>query len=285
MALEVVTEGGAHLCSPCFDATGQLWVCSKGDGGVYRVVERELAEELNSGGQPYGMAFDSSGVLHIADAAEQSLVQATETEGGGRELSVRVADFDGAPLRGPSSVYVDQPTQRIFFTDSGPLGETTLGAPRGGVFVVESGNTVRPLIADGLAHPCAVCVCPKTGAVYCAELLANRLLRFVEQPEGVYHGSVFFQFSGGMGPSCIDCDPDGNIWVGHYEPRASKQEGRISKITLGGEESARLALPGSEITGMCFDQGRERLYITEAAEGKLWRYTLPQQAVNADEDA
>ena len=52
---------------------------------------------------------------------------------------------------------------------------------------------------------------------YVAEMMKNRILRFYEKPEGVYHGSVFYQFSGGVGPTSICTDGSGNIFVGHYE--------------------------------------------------------------------
>lgn len=50
--------------------------------------------------------------------------------------------------------------------------------------------------------------------------MANRVLRFFQQPAGVYHSSVFHQFSGGVGPSCLAIDNgNGNLYVGHYEVR------------------------------------------------------------------
>ena len=47
--------------------------------------------------------------------------------------------------------------------------------------------------------------------------MKNRILRFFEKPEGVFHGSVFYQFSGGVGPSSIACDSAGSIYIGHYD--------------------------------------------------------------------
>lgn len=50
-----------------------------------------------------------------------------------------------------------------------------------------------------------------------AELLANRIVRFVQRPANVYHMSVFYQFSGRMGPSAIAIDEDGNLYVARYD--------------------------------------------------------------------
>ncbi len=48
-------------------------------------------------------------------------------------------------------------------------------------------------------------------------MMTNRVLRFVQRPVGVFHSSVFFQFSGRMGPSAVCCDSDGNVYVARYD--------------------------------------------------------------------
>ncbi len=47
--------------------------------------------------------------------------------------------------------------------------------------------------------------------------MANRIIRYYQKPEGVYHSSVFYQLSGSVGPSSIVCDKKGNIYVGQYD--------------------------------------------------------------------
>jgi hypothetical protein len=47
--------------------------------------------------------------------------------------------------------------------------------------------------------------------------MANRVLRFVQRPAGVYHSSVFHQFSGRLGPSALAVDADGNLYVARYD--------------------------------------------------------------------
>lgn len=54
---------------------------------------------------------------------------------------------------------------------------------------------------------------------YVAEMMKNRIIRYFQQPPGVYHGSVFYQFQGGVGPSGIAVDRQGSIYVGHYDTR------------------------------------------------------------------
>jgi hypothetical protein len=49
--------------------------------------------------------------------------------------------------------------------------------------------------------------------------MKNRVLRFFKRPEGAYHGSVFFQLSGGIGPSCLALDAQGSLYIGQFETR------------------------------------------------------------------
>lgn len=49
--------------------------------------------------------------------------------------------------------------------------------------------------------------------------MKNRVLRFFRRPEGVYHGSVFIQLSGGVGPSCLALDAQGALYIGQFETR------------------------------------------------------------------
>ncbi len=53
-----------------------------------------------------------------------------------------------------------------------------------------------PLALRCLAHPSGIAVGNGGKCVYVAETNMNRVLRFVENPSGVYHGTVFHQLSG-----------------------------------------------------------------------------------------
>lgn len=57
---------------------------------------------------------------------------------------------------------------------------------------------------------------------YVAETMCNRIIRFFQQPYGVYHGSIFYQLSGGVGPMSLTLDEEGNVFVGQYEVRGKK---------------------------------------------------------------
>lgn len=49
--------------------------------------------------------------------------------------------------------------------------------------------------------------------------MMNRIIRFFEKPAGVFHGSVFLQLSGGIGPSAITSDKNGVLYVAQYDLR------------------------------------------------------------------
>ncbi len=106
-------------------------------------------------------------------------------------------------------------------------------------------------------------------------MMQNRLLRFVQRPAGIYHFSVFHQFAGGLGPSCVACGPDGRIYVGTYDVGggaiciklnryssntrlvhkflASDANGRIYILAPSGAIEHVLEVPGQEITGICIE--------------------------------
>ena len=51
---------------------------------------------------------------------------------------------------------------------------------------------LQPLAYECLCHPCAIAVgaqlsAASTAPIYVAEMLTNRILRFVQQPKGVFH--------------------------------------------------------------------------------------------------
>jgi sugar lactone lactonase YvrE len=80
----------------------------------------------------------------------------------------------------------------LFFTDSGPLGESSLENPSGSLFVIDlSVSMLKPIIYGSLAHPAGIALSSDQGFLYVAETLKNRILRVVIHSSGVFHTSVF----------------------------------------------------------------------------------------------
>lgn len=80
----------------------------------------------------------------------------------------------------------------LFFTDSGPMGETSLENPSGSIFAIDlTVSMLKPIVYGKLAHPSGLAMSPSENVLYVAETLNNRVLRIVVHSSGVYHSSVF----------------------------------------------------------------------------------------------
>ena len=106
----------------------------------------------------------------------------------------------------------------------------------------------------------------------------NRLLRLVQRPAGVYHCSVFHQLSGGLGPSGIARDPQGNLYVTRYDFAPAEEgvtkPGTISKISPEGKLLEEIATPAPELTGICISPEQDALFVTEASTNVVYRIPL-----------
>lgn len=80
--------------------------------------------------------------------------------------------------------------------------------------------------------------------------MTNRVLRFFQQPTGVYHGSVFYQLSGAVGPSSIAVDQAGNVYVGHFDVKESSNEGTVLILSSSGKLKGSILTGGAEISGL-----------------------------------
>lgn len=275
MAAELESKTGmSGLCSPVVDSEGALFVLSTASGGVMAQDGETgtLSEWANTGGQPAGAAFGPKGAMFLADLAHAAIVK-WQKDG---TQQVVVTEYEGKTLKGPSSVAFDG-RGTLYFTDSGALGETTLQSKKGSVFCItgpENSQILRPLALECLAHPCGIAVSSRGTAVYVAEMMTNRILRFAQRPAGVYHVSVFCQLSGGVGPSCLALDETtGVLYVGMYDFAEVASAGTIVAIgTEDGREQGRYSVDGPEITGLALGDGK--LVVTEASSGTLQTVTL-----------
>jgi len=159
---------GGDICSPFFDKYGSLHVVYS-DSGEVAVIRGDSKIIHSTNGQASSAAFDNSGTLYVTDYAHSAVLMASQNKinKDRRDLvsdqqEVIVAVYEDKPLRGPSSISFDN-NGNIFFTDSGPLGETGLHSPVGSLFVISSGvsgQLLKPIVFEKLASPSAVCVSP-----------------------------------------------------------------------------------------------------------------------------
>jgi len=158
----------------------------------------------------------------------------------------------------------------LFFTDSGPLGESSLENPSGSLFVIDLGvSMLKPILYGCLAHPAGLAMNAKQSILYVAETLKNRILRVVVHSSGVFHTSVFHQFSGRLGPTALAMNSRGNLYVARYDFAESSKNGLITVLNDDGEVLDDLCVADyPEITGLWFStqaNKRDNLYATESS--------------------
>jgi len=183
---------------------------------------------FSTGGQPSGLVFDHQGSSFIADQAHQSILSQTVTENK-IEIAPVIKEFDGKPLKGPNSMILSEKNNSLFFTDSGPMGETSIESPLGSIFAIDlSVSMLKPIIDSKLAHPCGITLSNDEQMIYVAETGMNRVLRIVCHSSGAYHTSVFHQFSGRYGPTALAMHPDGRLFVARFDYTECSKHGVIS---------------------------------------------------------
>ena len=122
----------------------------------------------------------------------QAILSKTPIDQKNIEISPVIKDFDGAPLLGPNSMVLSSKNNLLFFTDSGPMGETSLDNPKGSVFAIDLAvSMLKPIIVGKLAHPSGIALNLEENILYVAETYKNRVLRIVINRDGVYYTSVF----------------------------------------------------------------------------------------------
>lgn len=281
------------MCGLAFDAEGRLFACGRDDGKVYVVGEggsSALVEHINTGGSPCSLAFDHTGRLHVCDAAHRAVLVA-EADGSHTPL---IATHNDIALRGPHSC-VFTADGDIVFSDPGPAGETSIASSRGSVYFAKAGDLAEaaagaaagggalsssgktlPVAGSCLAYPSGVALHPGESAMYVCEQSANRLLRFTQRPAGVYHGTVFHQFAGRLGPAAVVCDHTrgGLLYVARPEAPEFAEKGIISVLSAEGALLRDLEVEGPEVTSLALSLDARYLYFAECTNNRVYRMLL-----------
>ena len=211
------------------------------------------------------------GSSFIADMAHQAILSQTVSDLR-IEITPVIKDFDGNNLKGPNSMVLSEKNNALFFTDSGPLGETNIENPTGSIFAIDLGvSMLKPIVYGKLAHPSGVALNPAENVLYVAETLMNRVLRIVIHSSGVYHTSVFHQFSGRLGPTALAVSPSGQIYVARFDFSEASSQGIISILSDSGEcEEELIVSDCAELTGLFFSKVQDDiLYATESSTNSL----------------
>jgi sugar lactone lactonase YvrE len=192
-----------------------------------------------------------------------------------------IKDFDGNALKGPNSMILSEKNNALFFTDSGPLGETSLENASGSVFAIDLGvSMLKPVIYNKLAYPSGLAMSLDENVIYVSETYANRILRIVCHSSGVYHTSVFHQFSGRLGPTALAMHQSGRLYVARYDFNECSKNGVISILNENGElEGELMVAECPEITGLYFSKVQDDiLYATESTTNSLLKIQVNQNS-------
>jgi len=217
------------------------------------------------------MALDVDNMLYFADVSNAAVFSREQPNENQKspEIQILIKDYEGMPLKGPTSITLQREENCLFVCDSGYFGTTSLNSPSGSLFIVDLDSKIcRPILLNCLSYPADLIYDETSGYAYLAETFSNRVLRLTQSTSGVYHTSVFHQFYGRVGPTAIAVDALGNIYVARFEFQNSEQEidGIISVLNKDGYIVGELTLPKlPEITGMCIPSGKkaDTLYFTE----------------------
>ena len=259
------------LSGPREDSKQNMFVCSKA-GEIIKFNEKgEYSIILSLTGQPNCLAFEYSEEMENENSSKNmkskddnkidtyyftdianSVIYCKRPNAEKPEVVIR--DYEGNPLLGPTSLVLNTEDNSLLFCDGGNFESTSLSNPNGGVYYVElESHTTRPIIEKCLAYPSDIIFEPIMGIGYVAETFANRILRITENPQGIFHTSVFYVFNGRVGPTAITNDDQGNIYVSRFEYQKEDKSvnGLISVINKDGDLVGELELPKMcEITGM-----------------------------------
>ena len=259
------------LSGPREDSKQNMFVCSKA-GEIIKFTEKgEYSIILSLTGQPNCISFDFSEEIESENSSKNiksldnnkidtyyftdianSVIYCKKPIAEKPEVVIR--DYEGNPLLGPTSLVLNTEDNSLLFCDGGNFESTSLSYPKGGVYHVElESHTTRPIIEKCLAYPADIIFEPIIGIGYIAETFANRILRITENPQGIFHTSVFYTFNGRVGPTAITIDDQGNIYASRFEYQKQDKSvnGLISVINKDGYLVGELELPKmSEITGM-----------------------------------
>jgi sugar lactone lactonase YvrE len=252
--LERICEANQTITSP-FEASDEEIYFTCHDGFIYKYKDGNLKQLFEVGGQPSGLLIDTrSNICYIADTAHQSIL-AKNLDDKTNEFTQIVSDFEGQNLEGPGNLVLDSSGKYLYFTDSGPFGETNLENPMGSVFVIDLEDaSVSPLALRCLAYPADLSFDKDETTLYVAETFRNRILKFyLDGPISFF--TVFHQFSGRMGPTAITVNNENLLFVARYEKMSSSLDGEICVLQKSGEILQKIVLPNyPEINGISFSK-------------------------------
>ena len=271
-----------HLYSPISRYNNDI-VMSCENGSIVRLHQDKSSESVGEyqldkiftiGGQSYGISMDDNNEnrVYIADMAHQAILireyksnvdgEAIDgNEDGSQEvegstINEIIKEYNKEPFIGPNNLVISKNGDRIYFTDSGPWGETSIQDSKGSVYMIDKeSGLITPLSYSCLAHPCGMVLSKDERFLYVCETGRNRILRFYLKDSCTFKYTVFYQFNGRYGPTSItEHSESSNLYVSLYEYRDFDSNGIIEVINTDGNKIFRYVVQGyPQLTYLIFN--------------------------------
>jgi gluconolactonase len=251
---------------PCFDTAGNLYFVNWLSSSIVRVTpEGEVSEFFNTGGIPAGLAFHADGSLYVADEGDNIHGILRIADGKGE---IVVNTYQGQPLNGANDLVFDA-NGVLYFSDP---WRSSAANPIGGFYRLFPDGTLEQ-IDSGLQFPNGVAVSPTGDAVYLAETVPNRILRYAIRPDGTlgprehwadmpavtFPGAAEDDLPTG-GPDGMAFDEAGNLYVAYYGG------GRVVIFAPDGSVAGEILVPGANVTNIAFGGPDRRTAIITDVE-------------------
>ena len=257
------------LVNPREDSQGNLYVCNECGDLLNFNEDGSYSTFSTLGGMPRCICFNlANNSIYIADLMNKVVYEkGLDKE---KEMNFKIIDYWGVALKGPTSIVGSNDDDYIIVTDAGLFGSSGVNNPNGSIYLYDIiNNVLRPIILNNLSYPCDIYHDKEEDIFYVCDMLSNRILRLIQSPKGVFHTSVFYTFNGKLGPSAINMDDMGNIYISRSDFYGkNNKDGIISIISKEGNLIGEIIVEGySEINGLLIPKNFKKEKDTRGGNG------------------
>jgi len=286
---DLKTEGILYF--PREDNSG-LFYCVSTSGEVFQFNDSSNEQVMSLNGMINGICFDNNGFIYVTDLNQSAIFfkQLNTVEQSPLIENIIAKEYDGKPFKGPTCLSYNKEENIIYFADSGNFETGSMTPFDCAIYSIDLETRVLKQICNKLSFVSDICYDGANSCIYVAETFMNRVLRLKQNEDGIFIASVFYQFSGRIGPTALTIDENGYLFVGRFDYSPIEFEGEmegdgiISVINKSGIMLGELTLPElPEISGLYISpKKRENLYVTERNSTGMFRVKISSFTTDLD---